>query len=846
MQRQKYFIASVYDTETTNIINRDAVEISARAFPILFIDNKIIDVDLYNYVPDRDDNVRYYRTEAEMLNRIDSYIEIGSLRREIPIICAYNLMFDLQPLMNSLRSKYDMIVNAQSSTNVYTLDLYEKGGDKHLLRFWDTFHLEMRGLSAMGQTAGLEKAIGDWDYSLIRTPETDLTEEEYYYAKRDVQVIPAYLRYLLHANEWMKQSDFGVKVLTKTSIVRQMAKKEISNLKVIKADGKEITVDKMFSRLCEVELPQTYGQYALRKACFRGGFTFTAAKFASTVQRNVVSADVTSMHHTFINGRMVPNEFHIVKPDSLADYVRIILQTTREHVMENYYKPFDVAIHARLVFRNIRLKKGTAFEQYGIALIPLAKFKPEHKVEEASNNSEANDAAENMIRISGWHDTFVNAIFAFGKLYQAEKITIHVNEIELWAISRVYEWDSLGVVCGEGSQSFIKPPDYVTLQSNILFEAKSAAKFIAGHYHKGEPYPFNIPDVIPDGIAQTLLDGTCEEQFFEEYYTNTVKGMFNGIYGTMAQDVYKPNFAVDEDGQIAVDSSSLTTAENWKDKQPKNCRVLYTYGMRIVAGSRLHMVLAIEEIYNVFQNKVRVLGGDTDSMKMSCDNDVTDRDLENCLKVFELISKKAIDVCMERLRKNFPQDASLLLHIGGFEIENKNKHYEYHLELWNKARVSYSNGRAHITLAGLSRPIGKFHIERFIENMIAAGNDIEKVLEYSVGYNVYVSSELSFSMMGHRPKPTDIYGKNVIDYTGKEAFVFAHESIALYEDGRWLGETSKFTNVANVRFLHKFYNRDVETRNRFLKIVNDVPVIFGDTEYGYGPLMIGDKICIPQ
>ena len=69
-------------------------------------------------------------------------------------------MFDMQTLMFDLNCKYDMEVNAQSSTNVYTLDLKKDG--IMLLRFWDTYHLEMRGLAAMGETCGLQKqtAIG--------------------------------------------------------------------------------------------------------------------------------------------------------------------------------------------------------------------------------------------------------------------------------------------------------------------------------------------------------------------------------------------------------------------------------------------------------------------------------------------------------------------------------------------------------------------------------------------------------------------------------------------------------------------------------------------------------------
>ena len=56
------------------------------------------------------------------------------------------------------------------------------------------------------------------------------------------------------------------------------------------------------------------------------------------------------------------------------------------------------------------------------------------------------------------------------------------------------------------------------------------------------------------------------EAFFESYYTSTVKGMFNGIYGTMAQDVYKPSYTV-EMGELHVDSDTKTTQDNFKEKQ---------------------------------------------------------------------------------------------------------------------------------------------------------------------------------------------------------------------------------------------------------------------------------------
>ena len=833
MRAPKYVISAIYDTETCNIGENE----ETRAYPILFIDNDIRDIDLYNYTPDRDDKIRFYRYESEMQARIDEYVEWGQVCKVVPIICAYNLMFDLQPLMEELNERYEIRANAQSSTNVYTLDLFLDG--TIVLRFWDTYHLEMRGLRAMGDTCGLAKANGDWDYALIRTPETMLTSDELFYASRDVQVIPAYLRYLLHANEWMQQSDLGFRVLTKTSIVRQMARREIERLKVPKENGKDLELRHAFMQLCKKELPPSYQRYALRKACFRGGFTFTAASYALTIQHNVVSADVTSMHHTFINGRYVPQDFKLAKPHSLQNAFDSILGTSIDYVLEHYEKPFNVAIHARVRFRNIRLKKDTCFEKWGIALEAASKFKKGIEEDSGIGYDPMNIVAENEIRRNGWHDGFEHATFAFGKLYKADEVVMHVNELELWTMSRVYEWDSLEPIFGELTHSFKLPPDFVTLQSNKLFEQKSAAKFIAFHYHKGEPYPFSVKG-MPDGIAAALKDGTMEPQFFEAWYSSTVKGMFNGIYGTQAQDVFKPSYKC-ENGNLVIDTSTITTPENYAERKPRSCRVLYTYGMRIVGGSRMHMVIAMELINRWFGDRVWVLGGDTDSMKMACSDDVSDKDLEAALQPIADSSKEAITKCMARLRKNFPDLASTLRGIGGFEIENAGNHYLTHYEMWNKARVSWDGKHVHITCAGLPRPIGMYHIETFLEELIDAGNDVERVFTESLGFDTYVFNSVCHTLEHHKPKPTDLFVGEVTDYLGEKCRVLAHESTALYPSGRWLGETIKQTNRLTLAFLCNHLGRNIDASRRYIKRNNETgrAELWRDTEFGPRIVMRG-------
>lgn len=823
VKRTEYRVCAAYDTETCNIGSGE----NTRAFPILFIDNDLRCVDLNDYYPGFCERISFFRKEGEYVAKLQEYIAWGKELGIVPIVCAYNLMFDMQPLMEILAGMYEMNVNAQSSTNVYTLDLLGDNG-KPILRFWDTYHLEMRGLAAMGETCGLAKASGDWDYTLVRNQATELGEKELGYAARDVQVIPAYLCYLLHANEWMKVSDLGVRVITKTSIVRRMAANNIASIRVKKPNGKSMSLDHAFIKLCTQELPSNFTTYCLRKACFRGGFTFTSARYAGEVLRNVASLDVTSMHHTFINGRYVPVKFKARKQHDLQRAAEITISTPLRYVLDNYYQPFDFAFHARFKFVNLRLRKNSPFDKWGIALLSSSKFTRNYTgsgFEESPRKIEQ----ENEVRGEGWHDTAVNGAFAFGKLYSADECVLHLNEIELWCVSRVYEWDSMVCIAGEVATHWVVPPDYVTLQSNMLFEMKNEMKRIVNSYKHGVPYEGEISDLVPVGIRDELRDGTCDEQFLNSYYISTVKGMFNGIYGTQAQDVFKPDYAVDSLGELYVNDLTKTTSENWDEKKPKNCRVLYTYGMRIVGGSRMHLVIALELLNACLGDRVRACGGDTDSVKLSCDADVTNEMLDAALAPLAVAARKAIDATMNRVRINYPKLASSLDGIGSFDVERcgSGYRYDYHCEYWNKCRVSISDGKSHVTCAGLPRPSGRANIEGCIDSILTTTKP-ETVLTRVFGYNTYLDNSVSHTLGRHKPRTTDIYSEEVTDYMGNTRLVVAHESQSLYEVGRYVGELSKATNAQSVTYVKAKYGREIDADVKEINYINGVYVVTVD------------------
>ena len=833
MRKDTYIVAAVYDTETCNYgKGADTV-----AYPIAYISNDLRGCDLRNWELGTTP-ITIYRHEKEYIRFIGELIDWGFGLNVVPVVCAYNLMFDLQTLMDTLSRFYRIEASAQSSTSAYTVDLLDACTGKRLLRFWDCFYLDMRGLAAMGEVAGIPKAEGDWDYSLVRTPETPLTDKEVFYAKRDVEVIPAYLKYLLQANDWLSADMLGCSVLTKTSLVRQMARRKIANKRVAKENGKTLSLGKAFTAHCTREFPKTFDVYALRKACFRGGFTFTSAEHAHTIVENVASVDASSMHHAHICGHYVPQDFRKCRPAQLQHAFNKVVETPFEKVLENYEKPFNFAFHARIRFTGIRLRANTVFSDEDIALIPQGKFQLNSRVDYSEN--EPAHISEKMGKLAGWKDFAVKPVFAFSKLYSAETCVLHVNEIEAWTLAQVYTWDSATVVLGEATCSFKLPPDYVTLQSMSLFKLKNDMKQINRRYEAGKPYTLSIPETVPDSLATEIKAGSVSNEFIESYYVSTVKGMFNSIYGTMAQDVMKPGY-VCEEGELEIDQGTVCTEQTFDDLRPERCKVLYTYGMRIVGWSRLHLAVAMMLLRNRFGASVKITGGDTDSVKMACDASVTDDQINEALQPIADASARSISICTERARNEFPALASDMDGVGSFDVEVCDKltgstRYKQHMEAWNKARISFDGAHCHVTCAGLSRPENGYHIETFCDDMVKAGYTFEQVAPMALGYNVHVQNEVCHALQKRKPPVKERFERDVTDYMGRTSHVSTHQAVALYPIERVLGESFKQANRLSLQYM-ACNGKHPDTTERFICVEEGKASVKALSENGSETLM---------
>lgn len=784
MKKEKYKVIGFYDTETCNI----GVGVDTKAYPILYIFNYIKD-DIENYKVGASDNIIFMRNINEVISNIKAVCDNCFKYNFVGVIGVYNLLFDIQPIIYELCKYFKVETLAKNSTSPYFIDIYMQG--KKVLRFWDMFYLDMRGLAALGSACGLKKLIGEWDYALIRTNETPLTDKELEYASRDVQVLPQYLVWVLRNNKDISADMLGNVVLTKTGIVRLNAKCNIGKIK----SGKK-TLSQIFRTICKCNAPIDYNTYVLRKNCNRGGYTFTAGNNAFKIWSNVTSLDVTSMHHAFINGSKIPYDFKV--DNILNDYFYFkVINTTVENIVENYENPFRCAFNACFIFENIRLKNNTIFKKECIATLAESRFK---------NRKEITNEIQ---------DECINGKFAFSKLLKADKVKLCLTEFELWITSQAYEWDNKNIcncICMEYTENLKNPPEYISLQSNMLFNQKNICKSVLHGNYSYEDVSF-----LPQTFIEQLNNNNLDKDEFNTYYVNVVKGMFNGIYGTQVMDACKPEYEIIY-GNLTVKEDSKVTEFNYKYLDIDWTKIFYTYGSRIVGRSRMHLIIAIILLDKYFNSRVKILAGDTDSLKIACDDDVKDNEIMNALNLLHIGVTNALNTVQSKNRKNYPEIASDLKNVGCFEIEtDENNRYYKHIEYWNKARLSITkNGEVHLTFAGLpNKKNNKYRIENIIKKFYEQ-KGINVAVEI-LGFNTDIDYEISTTLEHKIPNASEKMNETITDYLGNKSLVTEYQTIALYPVNRVIGSTAANVNRENVEYLQSI-DRDINIKNKMLYI----------------------------
>ena len=806
-----YRIIGAYDSETCNIYENGV----HRAFPILHqlgvLDAPIEDIDAQNV--ERLCTIDLYRHSIELYQALDNLAE--SEFDFVPVIACHNLSFDMYGLSSWLDSKDNVRVLAKSKRKPITFTIRDANNSPRLV-LWDTLVFTGKSLASMGRDCGYSKAVGEWDYNLIRTPDTPLTDLEIDYAKKDVYALLSYLGWWIRKNPDIDVSMLGLNVVTKTGVVRARRKIRFDSLK---GKGQRQNVGRYWLFMNRTQAPKTDDELFTMFACTRGGFTFCSSVNASRPfdfvdsDKCVAGYDATSQHPAQMVSHMYPINFHEIEPRTLDDAFYNVTKRSADYVLEHFEKPFSCAFLAAFEFSNLRLKRNSLFEKFGIATLASARVIGCANERLDEDNEQGQQFRQRLDDI-GYKDTCINPKFAFGKLIEADKAILFLTELEAWIMAQVYEWDSVCALHGYYTGRFVRPTDMSTVSVMQFYKAKNAFKEARESYYREKA--IHNGDVlkslgIPASVVSLMETGTATDTEVDVQY-QVEKSNLNALYGIECSNEYRRDTVLTSEG---IDYEGAFGICN----KPKNPKTWYQFGQRIVGWSRVAQVLVMILADPIIDT---IVNGDTDSIKFVIERSKI-KELDSALSRYAHSLDRAKTHVLERVKRAYPSYYDELEGIGAYVLEFTSERF---CASWNKAYCTHDvdkrDGKRKFafTLAGIPARAG---VNQAADQFYSEGESFEDVCNLMLGYNVtYAHSVIKLNGRSF-PEWASAYVGHVTDYTGRTSRVLEPAALALFPMSKTVNDTRNNENAQNMAYAMR-NNANVNTRPL---------VIGGDVEKGF-------------
>lgn len=791
--QKPYRIIGAYDSETTNYNQNGDIT----AFPILhqlgLLDGTPLEEINADNVEEHT-HIELFRHALELYARLDELVSSHS--SYVPIILCHNLAFDMYGLSPWL-ARHNVRVLAKSARKPITFTIKDENG-KNALVIWDTLIFTQQSLERMGKDCGYKKGVGEWDYNLIRTPETPLTNAEIDYAQRDIYTLLAWFGWWIRRNPDIQPEKLGLNVVTKTGIVRERRKVRFDQLK---GNGHKNNVGRYWLYRNRLETPKDDDELFTMLACTRGGFTFCAGSNASKpfnldgTEYVIAGYDATSQHPAQLVSHRYPYSFHKADSHNLDLAFNLIGKISLERVLSMWDKPFPVAFNACFEFTNLRPKAGTIYERDNIFPIASARYKTQEQIKlDEDNGDRAAWDAERKNR--DYADSVVNPTSAFGKLIAADKAQLYLTELSAWEVWQCYEWDSVQAIHGYLTGRFTRPSDMDVISTMQFYKAKNAFKVAReAYYDKGTID--NADDLKTLGIAPALVsemaNGSLPAGDVESMYLS-LKADLNSIFGISCSNEFRRSCELGANGIEYIGGFGICNV-------PKNPKVWYQFGQRIVGWSRIAQICAIELLRPHVQS---VINGDTDSIKVLVKKD----DLLTCEKALQrlgsAIDSAKADVC-KRVRYGYPAMFDSLDDIGHYMHEFTVTRF---CASWNKAYCMQTEKGFSFTLAGIPTRRRESDFSCFIglngyaDRLYKLGWTFEEICNLFLGYNVTFANDVIKLNARKFPQWAEQVFLNITDYQGNTARVVEPASLALYPMSKTINDTTSADNAVNSRYAH--------------------------------------------
>ena len=346
--KRKFYDANIY---TFDIETSSYYILNGKVYPAITYDNLsdkekekcIKRSHMYIWMFGVNDIVYYGRTWDELklfLKRLDDHIS------DTKYVFIHNLAFEFQYLKSnfhfdevSARKSHKVIFASMRDYNIILKCSYMMSNValKYLPKMFDL---------------PVEKKVGDLDYSLIRNPNTPLSEVELGYCEYDCLVLYYYILKELEVYDDVKHIP-----TTNTGKVRRELQDLVrTNFKYKRVVNKAINTNPIiYNRLCEA---------------FLGGYTHANWIYADEVLENVDSYDIASSYpYVLVTQKYPNNEFKpckIKKREDMSKRLAYLLVVKFTNVKSKYFNNFISASKCRNLkgakYDNGRLISASEFE----------------------------------------------------------------------------------------------------------------------------------------------------------------------------------------------------------------------------------------------------------------------------------------------------------------------------------------------------------------------------------------------------------------------------------------------------------------------------------------------------
>lgn len=224
------------------------------------------------------DGVVYYGRELrDFINVLDDLPKDANI-----IIWVHNLSYEFMFLSNIL-TWFKVFARSPHKPMKASSKEYPN------IEFRCSYFLTRLSLDAWGKQLGVEKAVGDLDYDILRTPLTPLTEKELHYCEQDCLVVEAGIRD--YCKTYISQHKIP---LTQTGTVRKVVKEML-------------TADSNYVKFIKKLVPHDAKEYKRLQQVFAGGYTHANQLYSGKlIDEHIEHYDFASSYPTVMVAEKYP------------------------------------------------------------------------------------------------------------------------------------------------------------------------------------------------------------------------------------------------------------------------------------------------------------------------------------------------------------------------------------------------------------------------------------------------------------------------------------------------------------------------------------------------------------